>query len=625
VGDYDPNTLTGTDDSAAFQAAIDYCVVNLKALFIPEGQYRVDTKIVVPATGSSVRAFRIIGNAVGNSAEQAAAGNQTFSRPAIYYTGTDALFEMDMSSFFFNGFSCEGVNFFQPRASANERTASCFKVLKGTQVNYPRNFRVVDCNFSFWNAVYHPVYSGTSATDPGAYIGAHSWTRVHVRVCNSFALMDRTAHNRFYVTDSYLHSFRNSTFKFLNNAWAYLYLTNTTIEGSDPAVVDASDTELIYKIFLNGVACEYCGNEPADGGWGFLKPKIAPGVRVRAEIHISNNGYGFFDMPQEFRVGPGAIVDSAHQATRVSGFGWGTTTPDRIIPVVSDDVTYGQSEKYTMGWTINQLMPQGGDVTRLGAADFSWLYTSNPDGPTPTKENLPSPLKEMAVANTGQIFSRHDQSGLVAPANGYFYLTGAYKGVGLQRLDATTANRTVTIDRSGTPDAIPLDSNTFWQAGAGSPVSFALVFRGNAGDIIDEAIIFLRAGEFDWVSPVAFKHGNNVLLSAVAGAEIAQAENTATIADSATMDIRGPILRGVYFAKVEVFVSDRSYAAYYVSGNVARSAAPSRDVSQIVKVEKSGIAISTVAGGNNGAAINVQIANTSGVSVTARVVTTLLD
>ena len=50
VGDYDPNTNTGTDDTVAIQNAIDYGFANQKSIYIPSGNYLVSNLIVYATT-----------------------------------------------------------------------------------------------------------------------------------------------------------------------------------------------------------------------------------------------------------------------------------------------------------------------------------------------------------------------------------------------------------------------------------------------------------------------------------------------------------------------------------------------------------------------------------------------
>lgn len=42
IGDYDRETKTGTDNTKAFQDALDYCGIHSKALFVPQGHYLVN-------------------------------------------------------------------------------------------------------------------------------------------------------------------------------------------------------------------------------------------------------------------------------------------------------------------------------------------------------------------------------------------------------------------------------------------------------------------------------------------------------------------------------------------------------------------------------------------------------
>lgn len=50
VGDYDPITDSGTDDSAAIQAALNYAGTNFRngKIFLPTGKYRISTGIIIP-------------------------------------------------------------------------------------------------------------------------------------------------------------------------------------------------------------------------------------------------------------------------------------------------------------------------------------------------------------------------------------------------------------------------------------------------------------------------------------------------------------------------------------------------------------------------------------------------
>lgn len=622
VDDYNEDANTGTDNSAAFQAAIDYCVTNLKALYIPSGQYLVRNKLTIDGSGGTVKMFRVIGDAVGNSAEQSASGTQTFSRPAIYYDGTDALFEFDLSGFFFYGFSFEGVNFFQPRISANTQTASCIKLLNGTATVYQRNMRAIDCNFSYWDNVYEAIYSGSSPTDSAAYIGPTMFTRCHVRSCaGSFMRIDKAALNRVFITDSYLHGFNNGCIKFVNNGWAYISFLNTTVEGAEPAVVDASDTNLIYKIYLDGFAAEKCGNEPANGGWGFLKPQISAIFPTRATIHISNNGYGFFNMPSEFRLSRGSIINSAHDPVLVSGFGWETDTPERILPYVSNNAAYGQSELYSMGFTRRQLMPDGGDVSEI-----AWSSNFSGEGLTVSKNNLPRPLVDDAIGTSELNLFRDNQGGMVAPEDGYFILNGATSTIGLGRLNSAGSLREINISRSaGGSDAVTIDRQIFSETDS-QAIGYFIAIAAEAGDEITDGQITFDAGAVSWATPININYiENNVTMNSIVGANKASVQVTATVANSATDTIIvQPLAKGSYFAKVEVYVSDRSYAAYYVSGDVARFVTPNRDVSQVVKVEQTGITITPVTGAQDGAIANIQIANTTGADVDVRIIGTLL-
>lgn len=626
VGDYDPNAMSGTDSSVAFQAAIDYALANHVPLYVDRGMYHITTTLNVDGTGSSFKGFRIIGDFTGNSAEQTAPPTNLFHRPVVFYSGDDALFNITQAGYFFNGFAAEGLGFAQPNQHANFRLGDCFRVTKDAPETYPRNFRVVDCFFTGWRSCYNPVYTHGSAVDGAAFIGPNIWERVHVRVCKSFMRMDSTAHNRVFINDSYLHDFTESCFNYVNGAWAYLHLRNVTVEGSQPAVIDASSTQLQHQLMLDNVAAEVCGNQSADGGWGFYKGRRGAAERDRITISVSNNGYQFIGMPVEFRLGKGAKINSAHLPVLVSGEGWLTDTPDKVHPVISNNASYGQSEVVTVGMTTAQIDNRVPTMIRPLPNTISNVYSG--DGPELTQEDLPTGFLDDYVGVAGYLFRHGSTAGYdaVAPAAGYLYVSGALRTAGNGRLSNTGTSRQIVVSRGGSPlNTIQLDDHCFWQT-AGEPIAYTIVVAApQASDYISSGEILFRAGEWVWATTPTFLFSEaSQSLSACGGAVKPVAVDSADIAISTAHTFVGPIVRGPYKAEVDVRVSNGSFVKYLVSGEVYRFVAPTRNVVELGKFETGGLTFTSVAGGNDGAAMNVQVSNGATGAVTARITTKIL-
>lgn len=616
AGDYIPTSSTGTDDTAAFQAMLDFAIPNLLPMKIPNKCYLVTSALNIIATDGAQRMFKIFGDGVGTSAEQAADG-RTFSRPAIFFTGSDNLFFIDHNTYFFNMPFIQGVNFFQPKGNANWKTASLIRFRKGTAPTYPRNAKIIDCNFSGWGNIWDIYRESGSATEAAAYVGPVSFIRCHLRECRGFVSVDRIAHNRFFVDKCYIHPASGvdgeSAFKLRNNGWIYLTLRDSTFEGCHPAVFDMSESNLISTLTLDNVASEYSGNRPAEGGWGFIKPFISDVYPCRLKLFISANGYDFFDMPQEFRLWRGAEI-SSQAPCKVSGAGVIINTPDTVFPVVSNDALFGQTGLYTTAIVNGGYFRQGG-TEKLIQGEIGDTRSPNM-GRDWSANNLPSVMVGKTTG-VGSWVARVGSGQYIAPSDGLAYLSFTLETNSFGRLLGTSAQRQLTIVRPDT-STYNINLNQFSFSEGRKKKRACLVLPLLSGERISDVHLEFIDSEFSWASFVDFTFSpTQASANSVCGASEAKTSHKVTVANGGTVTLSGPKVEGNYTLKARVS-SGRTFAEYQISGNVAAFAVPSRVVTLGANNLESGVVITSIAGGNDGYSVNLQIQNTTGGSKTFR-------
>lgn len=605
-GDYSPTARTGTDDTAAFQAMFNFALVNLVSVKIPSKCYLISSTINIDATDGTQRMFKMIGDGVGTSAEQSADG-RTFSRPAIFFTGSGSLFFIDHNTYFFNMPFIQGVNFFQPTGHASWQTASLIKFRKGTAPTYPRNAKIIDCNFSGWKNIWDIYCETGSATDPEAYVGPTMFIRCHLRECRGFVSIDNVAQNRFFVDKCYIHpqsgADGESAFKLKNNGWVYLTLRDSTFEGCHPAVFDMSESNLISTLALDNVASEYSGNRTEDGAWGFIKPFISETFPCRLKLYISNNGYDFFDMPQMFRLWRGAEIASQAPCL-ASGVGFIITTPETVRPVVGPLDYYTtalvQDGYFRVEGTEKLIQGEIGD-TRLPNIGRTW-----------TANGLPSPMRGKTTG-IGSWVAWVANGEYIAPSDGFMYLSFTVETTSFGRLSSNAAQRQVTIARPDTSVAV-IELNQFSFSEGGPKKRVCVVVPVLSGERLSDAHIEFFASEFGWSSFVDFTFSPTPVIADVCcGASEAKTSKTVTVDNGATVTISGPKVGGDYTMKARLS-SGRTFAEYQVSGNVGAFTVPSRDVQLVSSSLESGVTVTSVVGGNDGYSVNLQIQNTTGVS-----------
>lgn len=398
------------DCSVYVQNAVNYCLTKSLKLWVPNGAYLLSGGVVINNIATPNWSTLDI---EGESFETGSAMSQTgYGRGTCFVTDGNSAFAIAFNSFFNESIRFKNVSFY------NKGTMgfSAAIIIDKDTVSYPRGW-------SFEGMGYYNFDTciGLRGNDPvifNNFFGPMTLSKQFPYQCGSWLQLIDAYANLCHIDDSLIFGCSKGGIALNAGAQALgsgaiMSIRNTHFEGCDPAGIIAG--ALTTFLTLDNVSGEATGTTAP--GYGLIKRGTTVGALT---LTVSNSNYGdkgFALMPTEYRLGRGDVM-TASCPVNVSGWGWQTTTPQMVTPVVSNNVTYGQTDVSTFCMT-----PVHSNVGRTGKKAFDkfngWNAGANINYSPAYSGLLPNAIRSNFVgAKNTPIYNISD--GMTAPSNGYF-------------------------------------------------------------------------------------------------------------------------------------------------------------------------------------------------------------
>ena len=591
-----------TDDTAAVQAAVNYCVANAAKLRVPVGSYLIN-KITVDNTATPAwTVLDIEGESfeTGSSLFQCeATKGPNFVSGSTFVTNGDTAFEIAFDNFFNESVRFKNISFYNKGA----RGLSAAIVVDKDTVSYPRAWSFE--GMGYYNFDSCIALRGNDPSIFNNFFGSMTIKKQFPYLCGiGFQLIDAYV-NLCHIDDCLYFGLDKGGIVFAGGAGVgasggVVTIRNTHFEGCEPAGIVTGDLET--KLALDNVSGETTGSVSGDG---IIKRGSGFGV---LGLTVSNSNYpvkGFVFMPNEFRLGEADTI-SASCPVNVSGYGWITDTPELVTPVVSNDPAYNQTDKSTFC-----LTPVHSNVGRVGERTYDkfagWNSSAGISYTPPNSATLPNAIRSNFVGIApGQLALLNITDTFTAPSDGYIYAswiakyTAANNGFWL-------GNSQMIIDGVDVLTA----GNCF---GPGS-YNFLVVAPIGSGEVLGRTeLAMLNASSWSTGVYMTFETDQLDMLSAACGfPKSVSAEYTVATASTLTVTDYGDGATP-FSIRVQLFFDGGQYGykEYVITGDGA--AAANRVYTQVASSVVAGIAVTTNAG-PNAALYDISVANTTGSSV----------
>ena len=488
-----------TDDTDAIQAAIDSCLEESKTLFVPEGNYVVTSSLLINGTrgtGNQVT-FRMVGEIASDAITQ---GNGVIeSRTNIIFdVSASKLFDIQFDDAHFQNVSFEDFSIRQTKDSAYFRTSEGFSVGKST-TNYVQKllWQNVNC-YGMKNFIRFYCTTGNPASSTN-YFGPTYIDRCNVFKTETCVELDNVNMNLIYLDRNLFHDTTVSGGIHIKGSSTLMNIRNTHFEGCEPAGIYQSNSNWNVSLGLDNVSAENTG---VDSGYGLLQA-YTPGFGYSVlRVFVSNTLYPSAFMPPEIRLPFGAQI-SSQCPIKVSGSGWIANTPETIIPVVSDDSTYGQTDTSTF-FIVKSLSTSVGR-TGQKIIEKSIAGSNAGVGKSPVSGNLPTGIKEKCVGIDADLLINNNSSeGFTASYDGYVY--GSFAG----QFTATNNGFNYATYLIGGSD-IGIQTGYTWEPFVGTVVFMAPISNGQSITTMSISVF-----QSDWRTPLFMSAEPNLITAAQA-------------------------------------------------------------------------------------------------------------
>ena len=354
-----------TDDSVAMQAALGWVLNKRKKLHLTASSYLLNSVTVSSTLASAWPSLEIEGElgATGEALYQSGANGTTI------ITNGNSAFIINLDSFFNESIRFKNIGFLNT-GSSGSTSAITINKQSTTGGSFPRGweFRDIGCSgfYSFMTV------QGFDSTFTNNFIGTCGFYNV-IAYNTSFGIraidcyFDLLSLNDclFHSASAYGISFETGALSL--GAGAIMTMRNTHFEGCGFAAIRGGVRQSVLN--LQSVSAEACG---VSTGFGFIN---ATGIN-NLTINVEGGGYGtaqFALMPPEFRLGNGHVINSAVPVF-ASGIGWQTNTPQTVTPMISNNATYNQTDKYT--FCMTPLSTNIGRTNNRTFERFSGYYSA---------------------------------------------------------------------------------------------------------------------------------------------------------------------------------------------------------------------------------------------------------
>lgn len=399
------------DVTSAVIAAGNYCLTHSKKLMCPKGAYLVSGVVIDNSVVSGWSTLSI----EGESFETGSAMSQTgYGRGTVFVTDGSSAFQIAFDNFFNESIRFKNISFYNRGVIG---TSSAIIIDKNT-VSYPRGWSFE--GMGYYNFDTCIGLRGNDASIFNNFFGPMTITRQFPYLCGiGLHLIDAYA-NLCHIDDSLYYGCSKGGIVGAVGAQALssggiFSVRNTHFEGCEPAGIVAG--ALTTFLTLDNTSGEATGSV---SGYGIIKRSTTPNA-LTITVSNSNYGYkGFSLMPTEYRLGVGDII-TASCPVNVSGYGWIATNPAMVTPVISNNVTYNQTDKSTFG-----LTPVHSNVGRVGTRTLDKFAGWNSGAAVcytpPNSALLPDAIRAnfVGVSATTQTMVNVSDT-YTAPSDGYIY------------------------------------------------------------------------------------------------------------------------------------------------------------------------------------------------------------
>ncbi|MHB1437812.1 MAG: glycosyl hydrolase family 28-related protein, partial [Thiobacillus sp.] len=293
-----------TDDSAAIQAAIDYCAQNSKCLFIPAGIYYVPTPINL-LKAANANSYEIVGAGCGDAYWEPAAsagmagtviktaGNDVFTIPETAYPNSS-------------------VNISKIRVLGDSSLKTGFLLNIGNVTRQLKNMWLTEITASYCGGILKAA--AVNATNL-AYL---TMTRCYTWSTDKVVLLDNVPTTIWTIRDSLFHGTKNSALDI--GLGAELSISDTWFEGCEPAAISKPGTNFL-KLAMHNV---YFESSTADTSMVF-------GTNTDITLSGKTNLPGSFMADKPFVLGSlCSLANYTSEAVTIRSMGGVVKTPDTV-------------------------------------------------------------------------------------------------------------------------------------------------------------------------------------------------------------------------------------------------------------------------------------------------------
>jgi hypothetical protein len=409
-----------TNDTAAFQAAIDYGLENSRAIYVPSGDYLITAPLFINGTrGSGNQAtFKMFGEIASDAVTHS--NGLIVSRTNINFTGLNtALFKIHFDDFFFESLEFTDFTVRTPFGHASSKTSIGFDVEKNTS-NYASKLQWLNINCYNMKGLARFFRTAGDPSSAPNYFGPTYFDR-----CNSYNTeygikLQNVNLNLLYIDRCMIHAALTNGGIWIDGSGTLLNMRNTHFEGCEPAGFNFTTSNWSTSLGLDNVSAESTGKI---SGYGYIKPYIPTFGYSALRVYVSNFLYPPAFMPEEYRLPYGATIAS-QCPVKVSGYGWIAETPETIIPVVSNDATFNQTDKSTF-FIIRSLSTAFGRAGQR-VIEKSIAGQAFGVGRSPVSTGLPTGLRDYCVGVDSNALIQNNVEGATSIYDGYVY--GSFTG-----------------------------------------------------------------------------------------------------------------------------------------------------------------------------------------------------
>lgn len=402
-------TATAVQNASSMLAAMVDGLNNGQKVTVRAGSYQMNSITINASVSASWKILHIEGE-TETTAEQSYTDADGYANGVLIETSGVSAFTVSMDSFSNETVRFENIGF---RNSGAVGSTSPITITQNS-TGFPRGVQLVNIASSnyYANITITTTTIGVNGFGTMLFDRVTSYTStigaLFIGAAGTIVMVDLLT-----IRNCLFHSCSAGGLVMQGTCPVYATLQDTHFEGCEPAGIITSANATTLNLI--NVSAESTGTT------GSAKGIIDASLTGELILNVSNIGYGFVAMPQEFRLKRFCTIN-ASSPVNVSGYGWVTNTPEMVTPVVSNAANFaGQTDLSTFG-----MCPANSDVVRTGARCFEKFQGWNSGAGTGvgfSSDALPDAMRSRFVgvkpASLTPAYNITDT--FTAPSNGYIY------------------------------------------------------------------------------------------------------------------------------------------------------------------------------------------------------------